>query len=51
VKSQPLPKKEENPILKAMASNFDKIVKDESKDVLIEFFTREYDSKIFNFIC
>jgi protein disulfide-isomerase A4 len=38
VKSQPLPKDDKNPVRTVVASNFDKIVKDESKDVLIEFY-------------
>jgi protein disulfide-isomerase A4 len=38
VKSQPAPKNDKGPVKTLVAANFDKIVNDESKDVLIEFY-------------
>jgi len=38
VKSQPVPKDDKSPLKTLVASNFAKIVNDESKDVLIEFY-------------
>lgn len=38
MKSAPIPKKNDGPVTVVVGNTFDKIVKDESKDVLIEFY-------------
>ena len=38
VKSQPAPKDDKGPVKTLVGSNFDKIVNDPEKDVLIEFY-------------
>lgn len=38
IKSQPVPKKQKGPVTVVVAKNFDKIVMDKTKDVLIEFY-------------
>lgn len=38
VKSEPIPEEQEGNVVKVVGKTFDKIVMDESKDVLIEFF-------------
>lgn len=38
MKSAPLPQDDKGPVKTVVASNFDKIVLDETKDVLIEFY-------------
>ena len=38
VKSAPLPKDDKSPLKTVVASNFEKIVNDKNKDVLIEFY-------------
>lgn len=38
VKSEPVPEKQEGPVYKAVLGNYDELVLDEDKDVLIEFY-------------
>ncbi|XP_029641000.1 protein disulfide-isomerase A4 isoform X1 [Octopus sinensis] len=38
IKSQPIPKKDKGPVVTVVANNFDSVVLDKSKDVLIEFY-------------
>lgn len=38
IKSQPVPKDDKGPVRTVVGANFDKVVKDVSKDVLIEFY-------------
>eukprot|EP01147_Barroeca_monosierra_P001726 gene1726-4846_t len=38
LKSEPVPRKTKGPVVQVVADNFDKIVNDKSKDVLIEFY-------------
>lgn len=38
IKSQPIPKKQQGPVTIVVGKTFDKIVRDPSKDVLIEFY-------------
>ena len=38
IKSEPIPAKQEGPVTVVVAKNYDDIVKDDKKDVLIEFY-------------
>jgi protein disulfide-isomerase A1 len=38
IKSEPIPEKQEGPVTVVVAHNFDEIVLDDKKDVLIEFY-------------
>ena len=38
IKSEPVPEKQENTVLKVVAHNYEEIVLDDSKDVFIEFY-------------
>lgn len=38
IKSEPIPEKQEGPVTVIVAKNYDDIVLDESKDVLVEFY-------------